>query len=105
MSGGHGSSLGTTAIMAETGKAKTCIWRWQERFMEDGVAGLLRDNTQPSGIPPTPPEKVAEIVRLTQEPPPQKATHWTLRAMAKLAGVAPSTVRSIWKAHGLSPHR
>ena len=25
--------LGTTAIMAETGKSKTCVWRWQERFM------------------------------------------------------------------------
>ena len=97
--------LGTTAIVVETGKSKTCVWRWQERFMEEGVDGLLRDKTRPPGIPPTPPEKVAEIVRLTQEPPPHEATHWTLRAMAKLAGVAPSTVRAIWKAHGLSPHR
>jgi len=100
-----GNGLGTTAIMAETGKSKTCVWRWQERFMEEGVDGLLRDKTRPSGIPPTPPEKVAEIVRLTQEPPPHETTHWTIRAMAKLAGVAPSTVRAIWKAHGLSPHR
>ncbi|MBV0912520.1 IS630 family transposase [Anianabacter salinae] len=97
--------LGTAAIMAATGKSKTCVWRWQERFMEEGVDGLLREKTRLPGIPPTPTNKVAEIVRLTQEPPPHEATHWTLRAMATLSGVAPSTVRGIWKAHGLSPHR
>ena len=25
--------LGSSSIMAETGKSKTCVWRWQERFM------------------------------------------------------------------------
>lgn len=29
--------LGTLAIMAATGKSKTCVWRWQERFMAEGV--------------------------------------------------------------------
>ncbi|HVK91095.1 MAG TPA: IS630 family transposase [Mycoplana sp.] len=100
-SDGHG----TAAIMAETGTSKTCVWRWQSRFMEEGVDGLLHDKTRPPGIAPTPAEKVAEIVRLTQEPPPHEATHWTLRAMAKLVGVAASTVQAIWKAHGLAPHR
>jgi len=35
--------LGTIAIMRETGNAKTCFWRWQERFAAEGVEGLLRD--------------------------------------------------------------
>jgi hypothetical protein len=39
--------LGTVATMAATGKSKTCVWRWQERFMVKGVDGLLRDKTQP----------------------------------------------------------
>ena len=97
--------LGTSAIMAETGKSKTCVWRWQERFMTDGVDGLLRDKSRPPGIAPIPPDRTAEIIRQTLEPPPHEATHWTLRAMAKAAGIAASTVRSIWKAHGLAPHR
>ena len=29
--------LGTHAIMAATGKAKKTVWRWQERFMTEGV--------------------------------------------------------------------
>ena len=42
--------LGTVAIMTATGKSKTCVWRWQERFMAEGVDGLLRDKTRPPGI-------------------------------------------------------
>ena len=78
--------------MAETGKSKTCVWRWQERFMHDGVEGLLRDKSRPPGKAPVAPGRVAEIVRLTLAPPPHEATHWTLRAMAEAAGI--STVQA-----------
>ena len=60
--------LGTMAIKAATGKSKTCIWRWQERFMTESVDGLLRDKTRPPGVAPVPADRVAEIVRLTQAP-------------------------------------
>jgi hypothetical protein len=36
--------------MRQTGKSKTCVWRWQERFATEGVEGLLRDKTRPSRI-------------------------------------------------------
>ena len=26
--------VGTAEIMRQTNKSKTCVWRWQERFME-----------------------------------------------------------------------
>jgi transposase len=100
-----GDGHGTSAIMAGTGKSKTCVWRWQERFMREGVDGLLREKTRPPGTPKTSDEKVADVIRLTQAPPPHEATHWTVRAMGKAVGLAASTVRSIWKAHGPSPHR
>ena len=31
---------GTAEIMRATGKAKTVIWRWQERFRDEGAAGF-----------------------------------------------------------------
>jgi hypothetical protein len=49
------TGVGTHEIMRRTGKSKTCVWRWQERFMEEGVDGLLRDKTRPPRIPPLPP--------------------------------------------------
>ena len=73
--------------------------------MREGVDGLLREKTRPPGIARTPDDRVAEVIRLTQAPPPHEATHWTIRAMGKAVGLAASTVRSIWKAHGLLPHR
>src|SRR6201982_3989841 len=46
---------GTAEIMRATGKAKTVIWRWQERFRDEGAAGLWRDKAGPSrGPPPSP---------------------------------------------------
>jgi hypothetical protein len=34
-----------------TGISKTYVWRWQERFMAEGVDGLLRGKTRPSRVP------------------------------------------------------
>jgi hypothetical protein len=46
--------LVTQAIIAATGKSKTTVWRWQQRFAEAGIAGLLRDKTRPPGKAPPP---------------------------------------------------
>jgi hypothetical protein len=34
--------LGTAAIMRQTGKSKSVVWRWQERFMQAGVEAVSR---------------------------------------------------------------
>jgi transposase len=99
------AGAGTMEVMRRTGKSKTCVWRWQERFAEEGVEGLLRDKTRPSRIPPLGPEVAERVVALTLEDPPGEATHWTADAMAEAAGISASAVRRIWKAHGLQPHR
>jgi transposase len=96
---------GTTGIMRALGKGKTVVWRWQERFMQEGVEGLTRDKTRPSRIPPLPAATVERVVALTNRAPPHEATHWTASAMAKATGISPSSVRRMWKGHGLQPHR
>lgn len=99
------AGAGTHAIMAETAVSKTCVWRWQERFMAEGVDGLTRDKTRPSRIPPLDRVKIDRVLELTNADPPHAATHWTAAAMAKAVGVSVSSVQRIWKAHGLQPHR
>jgi transposase len=96
---------GTAAIMRQVGVAKTAVWRWQERFMRAGVDGLLRDKTRPSRIPRLPAEIVQRVVTLTLGAPPGETTHWTAAAMAKASGISASSVRRIWRSHGLQPHR
>jgi len=96
---------GTIAITRAVAKGKTVVWRWQERFMHEGVDGLTRDKTRPSRIPPLPAETVDRVIALTNQAPPHEATHWTAPAMAKAVAISPSAVEQMGKGHGLQPHR
>src|SRR5271170_3835973 len=97
--------FGTNEIMRRSSLSKPAVWRWQERFMGEGVDGLLRDKTRKPGKAPLPAETVAQVVERTLADPPGETTHWTSRAMAKLCGIGVVSVQRIWKAHGLTPHR
>jgi transposase len=102
--------FGTVSIMAQTGKSKPCVWRWQERFMAEGVKGLLRDKTRPSRIPALAPDLIERVVALTLTDAPGETTHWTADLLvATLAQenkpISATAVRRIWKTHGLQPHR
>ena len=77
---------GTIEVIRRTGKSKTCVWRWQERFATEGFEGLLRDKTRPSRIAPLGPEIAERVVALTRADPPGETTHWTADMMAQAAG-------------------
>jgi transposase len=97
--------VGTNEIMRRSSKSKTCVWCWQERFMQAGCDGLLHDKTRPPRIPPLGSDLVERVVMLTQTDPPTEATHWSAAMMAKAVGISASSVQRIWRAHGLQPHR
>ncbi len=96
---------GTAEIMRRSGKAKPVVWRWQARFMEQGVDGLLRDKTRKPGKPPLPAATVQKVVDLVTGPPPGETTHWTGRMLAKAVGISLRSVQRILEAHHLVPHR
>jgi len=39
--------VGTVEIMRQTGKSKTCVWRWQERFAAEGFEGCCTTRRVP----------------------------------------------------------
>jgi transposase len=96
---------GTNEIMRRSGLSKPVVWTWQERFMHEGVEGLLRDKTRKPGKPPLPAEVVQRVIDLTFCEPSGEVTHWTGRAMAEATGISLRSVQRIWEAHGLEPHR
>jgi len=49
-----------------TGLSKTAVWRWQERVMAKGIAGLLRDKTRPP--------RIALRTNVNETSPPRKFT-------------------------------
>jgi hypothetical protein len=66
-------------LAAQLSVSRPMIWRWQKRFAEAGVDGLLRDKTRKPGKPPIAAETVAHVVALTCADPPHQVTHWTRR--------------------------
>lgn len=97
--------LEVAEVARRAGISRPAVWRWQQRFAEAGVEGLLRDRTRKPGKPPTPGAVVQRMVALTCTEPPGEATHWTGRMMAKATGLSLRTVQRIWAAHQLQPHR
>ena len=92
-------------VAQRIGVSRPTVWRWQQRFAESGVEGLLRDKTRKPGKAPIVAETTARVVALTCTAPPHQATHWTGRAMAKVIGISVGSVQRIWRAHKLQPHR
>ena len=78
---------------------------WQERYIETGVGGVLKDAPRPGRHTRITPEDVAAIVNATLTTTPPGKTHWSTRTMARAQGVSEKTIRNIWHQHGLQPHR
>jgi transposase len=97
--------LEVAEVARRAGISRPAVWRWQLRFAEAGIDGLLHDRTRKPGKAPTPEAMVQRVVALTCSEPPGAATHWTGRAMAEAAGLSLRTVQRIWAAHDLQPHR
>jgi len=92
-------------VAHRTGASRPAVWRWQARYAEEGVDGLLRDKTRPPGKARLTTTTIAKVLALTCSEPPGEATHWTGRAMAKTVGVSLSAIQRIWAVHHLQPHR
>jgi transposase-like protein len=93
-------------VARQVGVSRPMMWRWQQRFAEEGLNGLLRDKTRPPGTPATPQAEVQAVLERTLTgDPPGATTHWVGRAMAAACGLSLRTVQRIWHAHPLRPHR
>jgi DNA invertase Pin-like site-specific DNA recombinase len=97
--------LPVLTVASRTDASRPAVWRWQQRFAEQGVDGLLRDKTRKPGKKPLPAATVAKILALPCGKPPRQATHWTGRMVAKAVGVSLRAVQRIWEANRLQPHR
>src|SRR5271156_4935940 len=92
-------------IAEELGVSTRMAGLWRGRFIEHGIEGLLKDAPRPGRTPRITAEIVDAVVAKTTQSTPANATHWSTRAMARVTGLSEASVRRIWHAHGLKPHR
>lgn len=96
--------VANTRIAAELDVSLPTLRNWRKAFAQQGLRDFGKIADGRGRRPAISPEKIDEIVRLTQEGRPEGETHWSNRSMAKATGVSPATVQRIWSARGLKPH-
>ena len=96
--------LGSKAIAAEFGVHEHTVGKWRRRLLRDRVVGLL-DETRPGRPRSIDDDQVAAVIERTLRSTPTDATHWSIRLMAGATGFSHTTIRRIWTAFGLQPHR
>ena len=100
-----GDGIGAAEIGRRVEKSQPTVRLWRRRYLEAGVDGLLHDAPRPGRKPSLTAATIKRVVDMTLHERPPHATHWSLRTMARAAGLSASSVQRIWTAHGLKPHR
>lgn len=102
-------ALGDGASYSQIGAHEACTDRfiaiWKRRYIEGGVLALA-DAPRAGRGHGLSAALEAKIVQLTvQTKPPAPLTHWSSRRLAQRLGLAHTTITTVWKRHGLKPHR
>lgn len=96
--------LANKAVAAELCVHEHTVGKWRRRFVAHGIDGLL-DEPRPGRPRSIGDDRIAEVIERTLQTTPKDATHWSIRSMAAEAGLSHTTIRRIWTAFGLQPHR
>lgn len=96
--------LQSKEVAERLGVHEHTVGKWRRRFVQGGIEGLTDEYR--AGRPRTVPDaQVAQVIERTLNTTPKDATHWSIRSMAAETGLSHTTIRRIWGAFGLQPHR
>lgn len=92
------------AIAEELGVSVQMVSKWRQRFLSEGLAGLL-DVWRPGRPRTHSDEELTRLIERTLQPPPSGKTQWSVRQLATETDVSKSTIHRLWQAACLKPHR
>ena len=96
--------LPSKVVAVELGVHEHTVGKWRRRFLKERIEGLL-DEARPGRPRTIDDDQVAAVIERTLRSTPADATHWSIRSMAGVMGFSHTTIRRIWTAFGLQPHR
>jgi transposase len=91
-------------VAQQLGVSQAMVGKWRRRFVEHRLEGLS-DDPRPGAPRTITDDQVEAVIVKTLEEKPTDATHWSTRDMAAEVGMSQTTIRRIWHAFGLQPHR
>jgi transposase len=95
--------LGEVRRVAQEEKtSRPTVILWRDRFLASGIDGL-KDKAR-TGRPPSLPAAKIDTVLSGVVQPPAGRTRWSIRTMARHAGVSKSRVQALWSQNDLKPH-
>jgi transposase len=94
----------SSAVADHLHVTRVTVGKWRSRFLDRRLDGLV-DEPRPGAPRKVMDADVERVITMTLESIPKGATHWSSRSMAEAAKLSPSTVRRIWHAFALQPHR
>ena len=95
--------LGVEAIAKRLRTTPKRVSMWSSRFARSGLDGLA-DEPGRGRKASIAAEKVACVITEATRPPPGRS-RWSIRSMARHAGVSASSVQRIWSGNDIKPHR
>ena len=99
-----GQGMSNLAVAERVGVTPQTVGKWRARFIQAGLEGLL-DEPRPGAPRTVSDADIERVIVATLERTPPDATRWSTRSMAAHTGLSATTVRRIWGAFGLQPHR
>jgi transposase len=97
--------IANSVIAERLGVSRSTVLGWRRDFVEHGVewVGKVRPGRGPK--PTISQERIEAMVHDTLHTrPPDGATQWSVRSMAKHSGLGKSTVQKIWSGRKIKPH-
>src|SRR5687768_1009861 len=91
-------------VVRELGCSSATVALWKRRFIQSRLAGLEGRHKGSKATVLTP-RMEARILSQTRKPPPNGATQWSTRTLARHLGITHTAVARAWKRAGLQPHR
>lgn len=92
------------SVAAELGVHENTVGKWRRRFLRSRIEGLF-DEERPGRPRTIDDDQIAAVIARTLQSSPEDASHWSIRSMAAATGFSHTTIRRIWAAFGLQPHR
>ena len=99
-----GEGLDNHAVARKLRCSVGMVGKWRKRFLQQRREGLW-DEPRPGAPRKVSDEQVEQVLIQTLESTPRGQTHWSTRGLAETTGLSRMTIRRIWRAFGLQPHR
>ncbi len=98
--------LPNSRIATQVGVTVVTVRAWRTQFAATGLHDWEQIRPGRGRKPSIPDATIQAIVDTTlHQTPPDGATQWSCRTLARVMEVSPATVQRIWAARGLKPHR